>query len=101
MLSGLKFTALGLRSSQNNPSEELAQSFTKAYESSLKPYHSFVVKGVFSLAMKACPYRATFYPKLGEPQSEVQAELKQWLDGLDKIIAQMSAYYKQGNYGQV
>lgn len=51
--------------------------------------------------MKACPYRAIFYPKLGSPESEVQAELKEWLDGLDKIVEQMSVYYKTNGYGQV
>ncbi len=51
--------------------------------------------------MKACPYRATFYPKLGSPPEEVQAELDQWLTGLDKIIKQMEVYYKSGGYGTV
>lgn len=49
LLRGLKFTLLGLRRSQENEEEELAISFTKAYEGSLKPYHNFVVKGVFGV----------------------------------------------------
>lgn len=45
--SGLKFTAMGLRHSLSNPSEELSVSFTKAYEGTLKQYHSMFVKPVF------------------------------------------------------
>ncbi len=51
--------------------------------------------------MKACPYRATFYPKLGSPESEVTAELDAWLGGLDGILKQMEGEYKAGGYGTV
>lgn len=47
---GLKFTLLGLQSSQSNPTEELAQSFEKAYAASLKQYHNFIVKGTFAVS---------------------------------------------------
>ena len=47
---GLQFTSLALRRSQDNPSEELSVSFTKAYEGSLKQYHSFVVKPLFGVS---------------------------------------------------
>ncbi len=45
--SGLKFTYLGLRSSRDNPAEELSTSFTKAYDGSLKPHHGMLVRPVF------------------------------------------------------
>ena len=51
--------------------------------------------------MNACPYRATFYPKLGEPQAEVQKELDEWLTGLDKIVAQMTKFYQDGGHGKI
>lgn len=51
--------------------------------------------------MNACPYRAVFYPKLGEPQAEVQKELDEWLTGLEKIVAQMEQFYKAGGHGTV
>ena len=47
LLRGLKFTAKGLRSSVNNPSEELSVSFTKGYEESLKKWHGMMVRPVF------------------------------------------------------
>lgn len=46
---GLQFTAIALRRSLDNPEEELSESFTKAYEQSLKKYHSFVVKPIFTV----------------------------------------------------
>lgn len=42
-----------------------------------------LVKGVFSLAMKACPYRADFYKKLGSNQDKVSVQLEEWLTGLE------------------
>ena len=47
--SGLDFTAQALRRSIADPSEELSVSFTKAYETSLRQYHNFVVKGAFGV----------------------------------------------------
>ena len=99
LIRGLKFTLLGLQSSQNNPSEELAQSFTKAYEGSLKPHHGWVIKQAFGLAMKATPYRKDFYTRLGGPEAEV--ELKGWLAGLEKIVSQMESAYKSNGWGTV
>lgn len=52
LLRGLDFTAKALRSSLGNKSEELADSFRKAYEGSLKQYHNFVVKGAFSVSVR-------------------------------------------------
>lgn len=93
LLRGLDFTAQALRRSLTNQSEELSESFTKAYEGSLRQYHNFIVKGAFGLAMKACPYRKDFYAKLGEPQEMVHQELEKWLAALEKIVKRMQAYY--------
>lgn len=54
---GLKFTLMGLQSSQANPSEELAQSFSKAYEGSLKPHHGWIVKQAFNVSGCFAPRR--------------------------------------------
>ncbi|KAI7967622.1 hypothetical protein MJO29_000899 [Puccinia striiformis f. sp. tritici] len=55
---GLHFTSEGLRLSQNNPGEELSISFTKGYEATLKQYHSFVMKPLLGLAMKARKWKS-------------------------------------------
>lgn len=49
------------------------------------------------VAMKACPYRADFYAKLGSPIEAVEEQLNAWLAALDKIIAQIEAFYDKGN----
>lgn len=49
LLRGLSFTCKSLQNLQANKSEELTAAFTKGYESSLKQFHNFVVKGVFAV----------------------------------------------------
>ena len=51
LLRGLSFTCKALQNAQADASEELAAAFTKSYEITLKKFHNFVVKGVFSV----CP----------------------------------------------
>jgi molybdopterin converting factor small subunit len=53
------------------------------------------------LAMKACPYRATFYPKLGTPESEVLPKLEAWLSALEEIVKREEGVFKAGNYGEI
>ncbi|ODN75825.1 hypothetical protein L202_05824 [Cryptococcus amylolentus CBS 6039] len=101
LLRGLKFTSLGLKINLENKDEELSASFTKAYEQSLKKYHGMMVRPVFYLAMKACPYRATFYPKLGEPQAEVTVKLEAWLKALYDIVEKETTVFKAGSYGEI
>ncbi|KAG8994704.1 hypothetical protein FRB94_004939 [Tulasnella sp. JGI-2019a] len=93
LLRGLRFTYIGLQRSLANKTEELSASFTEAYGASLKEYHNFVVKGIFSVAMKACPYRKDFYPKLGSPPEKVEEELGKWLAALEVIIKRMQEFY--------
>ncbi|KAI8825990.1 glycolipid transfer protein domain-containing protein [Fimicolochytrium jonesii] len=95
---GLEFTSKGLRRNLNDKNEELNVSFTKAYEETLSKHHSFMVRPVFSLAMKACPYRKEFYAKLGSDEAKVQAEEEKWLAALERIVAILNAFYKQGGY---
>lgn len=119
MYSGLKFTQVALTRSQANKDEELSTSFSEAYGVTLKKYHSFVIKPIFALAMKACPYRVvryspsalassladfawavfpqTFYQKLGPPEADVDGQLQAWLAALEKIIAQIEGVYTAKN----
>ncbi|KAK0532445.1 hypothetical protein OC834_002603 [Tilletia horrida] len=100
LLRGLDFTARALRSSISNANEELSASFTSAYQNTLSKHHSFLIRPVFAVAMKACPYRADFYLKLGSPTDRVEAELEKWLAALENIVAVMTKYYADGNYGK-
>ncbi|KAF8160696.1 glycolipid transfer protein domain-containing protein [Crassisporium funariophilum] len=108
LLRGLSFTCHALESSQNNKTEELSASFAKSYEGTLKKFHNFVVKGIFAVALKACPYRADFYTKLaadpegGEPasQEKLNSELEKWLAALRTIITRMEDFYAAGGYAK-
>jgi len=100
LLRGQQFTCIALQRSHTNKNEELTESFTKAYEQTLKPHHSFVVKPLFGLAMKACPYRADFYKKLGSPEDTVEEKLGLWLHSLDTIVIRLQAFYEKGGHNK-
>ncbi|CAO3650567.1 unnamed protein product [Cunninghamella echinulata] len=93
LIRGLDFTAQALRRSVSDTAEELATSFTKSYEGTLKPHHSFVIRPVFSLAMKACPYRKDFYTKIGVTEEADFILMNAWLGALENIIATIKALW--------
>jgi len=110
LLRGLYFTCKSLQNSQANNVEgdDLSAAFLSGYGDSLKQFHNFFVKGVFGLAMKACPYRSVFYAKLAaDPDGPAVSEIKlnddmdKWLTGLDMIVQRMSVFYDKGSYGKV
>lgn len=49
LLRGLQFTCKALQNAQANASEELAKAFNDSYSVTLKSFHNFVVKGIFSV----------------------------------------------------
>ncbi|KAL6301233.1 het-c2 protein [Sparassis latifolia] len=108
LLRGLAFTCKALQATQANQTEELAAAFSKSYEQTLKQFHNFVVKGIFSVAMKACPYRADFYAKLasdpaGGPSvsaDKLNEELNSWLTALAAIVTRMETFYEQGGHNK-
>lgn len=97
---GLQFTAVAMRRNLTNKDEELSVSFNKAYSETLSKYHSMLVRPVFKLAMKACPYRKTFYEKLGDDLAKVEEQLDAWLDALEKIVAIIQEFLESGNYAK-
>ncbi|TFK70637.1 glycolipid transfer protein [Pluteus cervinus] len=108
LLRGLQFTCTALLKAQETKTLELATAFNQAYEVTLKQFHNFVVKGVFSIAMKACPYRADFYAKLSHDpdggvsvaSDVVSTSLDSWLAALNNIITTMFAYYEANGYAK-
>nr|GAT44281.1 predicted protein [Mycena chlorophos] len=108
LLRGQSFTCKALQNAQANPKEELSVAFNDSYANTLKKFHNFVVKGIFSVAMKACPYRADFYAKLaadpaGGPAAsdeKVTEQLNNWLNPLDAIVTRMQTFYEKGDYGK-
>ncbi len=69
------------------PTEELADSFRGAYETTLKPHHTWLVKPIFSAALSACPYRKTFYEKLGSNEEKVNSDMRPYLAALEKNVS--------------
>ncbi|CAG8643197.1 9310_t:CDS:2 [Acaulospora morrowiae] len=95
---GLEFTSVALRRSKSNKDEELSASFTQAYGLTLKKHHSFVVRPVFGLAMKAVPYRAEFFKKLGDDEVKINEQYEIWLQALEKIVVKLNQFYVTGSY---
>lgn len=89
---GLDFTCVAISRNIANPSEEVSDSFRTSYAATLKQYHSFLVKPIFSAAMSACPYRKDFYPKLGSPPELVTQELQAYFAALEKIVAILKGF---------
>lgn len=99
LLRGFEFTSKALRHNINNPNEELATSFQESYNGTLKQHHNFVVKGIFSVALKATPYRNDFYAKLGNPK-DVKDQSIEWLTALEEITTTMQKEYADNkNFG--
>jgi len=92
LVRGLEFTCIALSQNVNKESEELADSFRSAYSVTLKPHHSILVKPVFSAAMSACPYRKTFYAKLGDDEPKVKEQLREYTGALDKQVGILKAF---------
>ncbi|KAH3682397.1 hypothetical protein WICPIJ_006635 [Wickerhamomyces pijperi] len=95
---GLQFTAQSLRETIDNPDRELAKTFNDGYGKTLTKYHSMLVRPIFKLAMKSCPYRKDFFAKLGADQDKVNAQLKEWVEALEKIVQIIFDFYESGNY---
>ncbi|KAJ5135087.1 uncharacterized protein N7515_004365 [Penicillium bovifimosum] len=92
LIRGLDFTVQALRHNIDNASAELSDSFRGAYGNTLKPHHSFLVKPIFSAAMSATPYRKNFYPKLGQDQAKVTAEMTKEVAALEKVVSIIKAF---------
>ncbi len=88
----LEFGGLGLHLNLTNPKEELSTSFRSSYKQTLKPFHGFLIKPLFSAAMSACPYRKAFYSQLGSDTSKVIAELTTYLEALLRVVEVLKGF---------
>lgn len=80
--------------------EDLVKCAKKAYENSLKRFHGWMVQGVFSLALKAVPYRKDFIDKLGRnkvDEETVLREMKEFVDLLEANLEVVEEFYQKNN----
>ena len=82
----------------NDPSKKTSECVLAGYEVSLKPHHGFMVKGTFSVAVKAAPNRENFLAKLDVSEAEVKAKVdavapvaQALLDALNEMLKGYSA----------
>ena len=77
--------------------EDLSKCVNAAYEGSLKQFHGWMVKKIFSLAMMAVPYRKDFIIALGKdiPEQQVLDEMKAALELMAANLDKINEFYQQ------
>ncbi|KAH7891024.1 glycolipid transfer protein domain-containing protein [Phlebopus sp. FC_14] len=100
---GLMFLCKALQHMQNDPSIELHACFKRSYDEVLKHHHTFVVRSLAVVAVRAAPYRRDFVARIsqGGDKEKFNAELDRWLAGLDVIVKRLKAFIEDGGYGKV
>eukprot|EP00118_Oscarella_pearsei_P025819 m.308834 g.308834 ORF g.308834 m.308834 type:complete len:205 (+) comp44941_c0_seq1:18-632(+) len=79
--------------------QDLSKCASAAYEASLKRFHGWIVRGIFSLAMKAVPYRKDFVKALLQGadggEERLLAEMKEFMDCFGQNVATIADFYKK------
>ncbi|KAF8143653.1 glycolipid transfer protein domain-containing protein [Mycena galopus ATCC 62051] len=103
LVRGLAFTCLALQTTQSDPNLALHVCFRRAYDVVLRHHHTFVVRSVVTLAIRAVPRRDHFYAQIsqGGNMDKFETELRRWLVGLDAIVQRMKVFLAEGGYGRV
>eukprot|EP00118_Oscarella_pearsei_P011825 m.82460 g.82460 ORF g.82460 m.82460 type:complete len:677 (+) comp36292_c0_seq5:1162-3192(+) len=81
--------------------QDLSVAAGNAYGRTLRRFHGWIVRGVFSLAVKAVPYRKDFMKTLGMPEGETEDQVVQdavsMANALGDILAAVNLYYQKHN----
>lgn len=103
LVRGLLFTCQALQNMLADRNAELHVCFRRSYDAVLKHHHTFLVRSVVTVAIRAVPHRRDFYNRLTEGTSheKFDAELDKWLQGLESIVNRMKAFLERGGYGRV
>ncbi|OBZ73751.1 putative protein PLEKHA9 [Grifola frondosa] len=103
LLRGLLFACDALRNMQNDKSCELHVCFKRSYDANLRHHHTFIVRSVVSVAIRAVPHRRDFYNRItqGGSHEKFDDELTKWLAGLDAIVSHMKVFLEEGHYGRI
>ncbi|KAG2346012.1 glycolipid transfer protein [Suillus weaverae] len=100
---GLTFLCRALQHMQNDPSMELHVCFKRSYDEVLRHHHTFFVRSLAAVAVRAAPYRRDFYTRIsqGAPREKLDAELAKWLSGLDVIVKRLKGFIEGEGYGRI
>ncbi|KIJ21187.1 hypothetical protein PAXINDRAFT_174379 [Paxillus involutus ATCC 200175] len=100
---GLMFLCKALQHMVNDSSIELHVCFKRSYDEVLKHHHTFVVRSLAVVAVRAAPYRRDFIARIsqGGDREKFDLELGKWLAGLDVIVKRLAAFLGEGGYGRV
>ncbi|KIK95066.1 hypothetical protein PAXRUDRAFT_827369 [Paxillus rubicundulus Ve08.2h10] len=100
---GLMFLCKALQHMVNDSSIELHVCFKRSYDEVLKHHHTFVVRSLAVVAVRAAPYRRDFVARIsqGGDREKFDLELGKWLGGLDVIVRRLAAFLEEGGYGRV
>jgi len=103
LIRGLLFTCQALQNMQSDRHSELHVCFKRSYDAVLKPHHTFIIRSVVSVAIRAVPRRHDFYNRVAEggPHDEFDEALTKWLIGLEVIVKRMKDFLEQGGYGKI
>ncbi|KAI0085746.1 glycolipid transfer protein [Irpex rosettiformis] len=103
LVRGLLFTCRALENMQEDRNAELHVCFRRSYDAILKHHHSFIVRSVVTVAIRAVPHRHVFYDRLTEGTSheKFDVELVKWLAGLEAIVTRLRNFLEEGGYGRV
>eukprot|EP00730_Choanoeca_flexa_P003736 TRINITY_DN11492_c1_g2_i1.p1 TRINITY_DN11492_c1_g2~~TRINITY_DN11492_c1_g2_i1.p1 ORF type:complete len:200 (+),score=51.55 TRINITY_DN11492_c1_g2_i1:39-638(+) len=78
--------------------EKPADAATTAYGESLRQYHNFLVRGIFSVAMRACPTReklmATLAKDSGLDDAGVVAQIQTLQTDFNALLDQLNSFYQ-------
>ncbi|KAI0310517.1 glycolipid transfer protein [Amylostereum chailletii] len=100
---GLAFTCKALQEVQKDRDAELHTCFRRSYDVVLKHHHSFIIRSMVTLAIRAVPYRSAFYSSIAEGGSveKLDEEMAKWLVALEALVVHMTTFLANGNYGRV
>jgi hypothetical protein len=74
-----------------------ADAATTAYGATLRHYHNFLVRGIFAVAIRACPSREKFVATLAgsttAPDAEVVGRIAEFQAGFVPLLDQIDHFY--------
>ena len=74
------------------PTKKMSDCVYAGYEVSLRPHHGMIIRGTFSVAVKAAPNRDTFIAKLGPSEAEVFGLIGAEMKDMEELVGAISAF---------